>query len=378
MKTSIEFIKIMRDFYKDILITFPECKEKCDFALLDHLNNNNCCEAVDELYDYCCSVYPERFFDILYQSNDIFTDLSKNAVFLPNIDFKYLWQQDIGDKTRDIIWKYLQMILFSIVNDQKDGKSFGDAAKLFEAIDEDEFKKKIEETLGEMSNIFDMSNVDVSNVDMSNVDMSNINLDDLPDAEKLHDHISGLLNGKIGRLAHEIAEETAKELEVDLEDETSMGDVFNKLFKNPGKLMGMMKKVGSKIDEKLKSGDLKESELMQEATELMAKMKGMPGMDNMKKMFGEMGLPLGKNSKINMNAFQSHMNRNMRKATTKERMKAKLAKRQEEKAEKALKTPRIRKDELTEPEVIPKKKKKRKKKKRKKKKNVLEEKKQED
>ena len=85
-------------------------------------------------------------------------------------------------------------------------------------------------------------------------------------------------------------------------------------------------------------------------------------------MFGEMGLPLGKNSKINMNAFQSHMNRNMRKASARERMKAKLAKRQAEKAEKALKTPRVRKDDLTEPEVIPKKKKKKKKRKKKKKK----------
>ena len=63
----------------------------------------------------------------------------------------------------------------------------------------------------------------------------------------------------------------------------------------------------------------------------MAKMKSMPGMKNMKKMFGDMGLPLGKNSKINMNAFQSHMNRNMRMASTRERMKAKLAKRQQEK-----------------------------------------------
>ena len=216
-----------------------------------------------------------------------------------------------------------------------------------------------------MNDIFDMSNVD-----MSNVDMSNINMDDLPDAEKLHDHISGLLDGKIGRLAHEIAEETAKELQVDLEDESSMGDVFNKLFKNPGKLMNMMKKVGTKIDEKLKSGDLKESELMKEATELMAKMKSMPGMKNMKKMFGEMGLPIGKNSKINMNAFQSHMNRNMRKANARERMKAKLAKRQ---AEKALKTPRVRKENaVMEPEVVETKKKKRKKKKRKKKKKVVE------
>ena len=30
-----------------------------------------------------------------------------------------------------IIWKYLQLVLFSVVNNQKDGSTFGDAADLF-------------------------------------------------------------------------------------------------------------------------------------------------------------------------------------------------------------------------------------------------------
>ena len=37
--------------------------------------------------------------------------------------------------------------------------------------------------------------------------------------------------------------------------------------------MGMVKKVGSKLDEKLKSGEINESELMKEASDLMKKMK---------------------------------------------------------------------------------------------------------
>ena len=42
-------------------------------------------------------------------------------------------------------------------------------------------------------------------------------------------------------------------------------------------MMDLVKNVGSKLDNKIKSGDIKESELMQEATELMSKMKDMPG-----------------------------------------------------------------------------------------------------
>ena len=41
--------------------------------------------------------------------------------------------------------------------------------------------------------------------------------------------------------------------------------------------MNMVKKVGSKLDSKLKSGEIKESELMEEASQLMEKMKNMPG-----------------------------------------------------------------------------------------------------
>ena len=52
--------------------------------------------------------------------------------------------------------------------------------------------------------------------------------------------------------------------------------LFKELFKNPGKLMKIVKKVGSKLDEKLKSGEIKESELLKEASDLMKKMGNTP------------------------------------------------------------------------------------------------------
>ena len=52
-----------------------------------------------------------KFFDILYQNQTIFEDNNENNVyFLPGVNFKTLWNENISDKTRETIWKYLQLI----------------------------------------------------------------------------------------------------------------------------------------------------------------------------------------------------------------------------------------------------------------------------
>ena len=326
-KVPDEFKKVMKDFYKDILTSFPEYKEKLgenEINFLTETNNDN----AYKLFTYCQNIYPERFFDILYQNVEIFDNNEIDTNFLPNIEFKDIWKEEISEKTKEVIWKYLQLVLFSVTSNMDDSESFGDTAKLFEAINEDELKKKLEETMEQMNGMFN----DISGSDFQMpegfADMSGVNMDDVPDPEKMQEHINGLLGGKLGRLAHEIAEETANDLDVNMDDAADVTDVFQKLFKNPGKLMSMVKKVGSKLDSKIKSGEIKESELMQEASELMEKMKNMPGMKNMDKILEKMGLPTGgKNTKMNMNAFQSHMKSNIGKAKQRERMLRKLEER---------------------------------------------------
>ena len=90
--------------------------------------------------------------------------------------------------------------------------------------------------------------------------------------------------------------------------------------------MKMIGKVGKSLDEKLKSGEIKESELMEEASEFLKKMNDVPGMKNMSSMFKSMGMPMGK-GKMNVNAMQSHMQQNIKMSKMKERMRAKLEKR---------------------------------------------------
>ena len=238
-----------------------------------------------------------------------------NTYFLPNINFSDLWHLDISDTIKKTIWKYIQLILFTVITNVKSDHSFGNTAKLFEAIGETEFKNKITETMEEMQDILKNS---------SN-DLSGINVDNLPNPNEIHDHINELMDGKLGNLAKEIANDTAANLDIDPENITNVGDVFQKLFKDPGKLMGIVKNVGSKLDEKMKSGELKESELIQEATDMMKKMQNLPGMDKMGDIFNKLNLPnLGGNGKFNKNAFDSMMNTNLKKAKTKERMRTKL------------------------------------------------------
>ncbi|MGA1048555.1 MAG: hypothetical protein ACO3UU_11110, partial [Minisyncoccia bacterium] len=224
-------------------------------------------------------------------------------------------QCDISDKTRDTIWKYLQLMLFAVVGTLDNKDAFGDTAKLFEAINGDEFKSKLQETLSQMQGLFDTSGNLAENLG------EGLNPSDLPNAEEINNHITGMLDGKLGQLAREIAEETAANLNMDFEGATDMKDVFNTLMKNPTKLMGLVKTVGDKLDSKIKSGELKESEMIQEATELMNKMKGMPGMGNIQSMLSKMGM--GGLGKVNTGAMEAQMGRKLKMAQQKERIRAK-------------------------------------------------------
>ena len=311
--TNENLKKILYDFTNDLLKSFPELKNTLDENLVAIINNEDTEKEVIAIRTYCLKIYPEKFFEILYQNEKLF-DSDEPIYLLPGIDFGYIWNENISDATRKTIWKYLQLLLFAIVSDMSDSTSFGDTAKLFEAIDNDAFKSKLQETILNMESCFDSSG--------NNTDTAfNIDESDLPDPDKLHDHMNKMLNGKLGNLAREIAEETASDININMDDETSVNDVFQRLFKDPTKLMSLVTKVGSKLDKKIKSGDLKESELLAEAAEMMQHMKNMPGMENIQNLFSKAGT-----DKMNMNAMQSHMKRNINLAKQKERMRNKMSK----------------------------------------------------
>lgn len=330
-----EFYKIINDFIIDILITFPEYS-----GIVSRWWNNLNDEETQKketllVFRHCVKVFPERFFDILYKNIELFSEESEhNTEFLPGIVFKQLWNLNISDNTKETIWKYLQLILFSVIGTVHNSSELGDTAKLFEVINEEELKKKLEETLEGMQNIFNTDNTNNTSENFTDASLNGINMENMPNAEQLHEHINSMMEGKLGKLALELAQETAEDLNLNINETGDAKDVFQKLFKNPGKMMNMVKNIGNKIDAKLKSGELKESELMEEGMELLNKMKNMPGMGDMQKMFSQMGIPgLGKGAKVNMGAMEAQLNKNMKMAKMKERLKAKQELKQKQQEE---------------------------------------------
>ena len=353
-----EFTKIMKDFVSDIATTFPEYQPIIDkwwkpksFDDQGEVKGEDAdakaqallADAQDKirsLFNHCIGVYPERFFDILYQKVEIFdNESSVNTEFLPGISFKYLWQCDISEKTKETIWKYLQMVLVCIIGSVDNKEAFGDTSKLFEAINEDEFKGKLEKTLEGMHGLFEgFTNGEGKAREENGDGEPSINL---PSADDIHGHINSMLGGKLGDLAREIAEETTQNLNIDMEGVTDAKDVFQKLFSNPGKLMSMVKNVSDKLDQKMRSGDINKNELMTEASEMLNKMKDMPGMPNIQELLGKMGMGgagggmpdmadlaglagmagLGRNAKLDTNAMQQKMDRLTKQQAMKERMR---------------------------------------------------------
>jgi|Laugresubdmm15sn_1035100.scaffolds.fasta_scaffold00062_20 hypothetical protein len=364
-----EFTKIIKDFVLDIVNTFPEYQPIIDkwwkpqeFKDIVDPESRNAAILTDAqqklkgLFDHCIRVFPERFFDILYKKTEIFaSDSQVNTEFLPGISFKYLWQCDISDNTRETIWKYLQMVLICIIGSVHNKDAFGDTSKLFDAINEDEFKGKLEETLGNMQNIFENMGKDNNGESSGDDSAPNVNI---PSADDIQGHLNSMMGGKLGNLAREIAEETSQNLNMDMDDVTDVKGVIQKLFSNPGKLMGLVKNVSEKLDSRMKSGEISQTELMTEASEMMNKMQNMPGMGNIQEMLGKMGMGgaggmgniqemlgkmgmggaggmgdlaamagmagLGKNAKLDVNAMQQKMEKNAKHEALKGRMKKKV------------------------------------------------------
>ena len=355
------FQKIITDMTSDFTITFPEFSFMWSRWCVDSITELE----VKYLYEYVLSVYPERFFDILYKKESIFIpDDTTNTFFLPNIDFKLLFNcEGVSENTRKVMWNYLQLILFTILGSVQDKSRFGDTGNMFDNVGEKELLDKLTETMSSMSDFFQNITTKEEEEGLGNNPETDTEketfrfekMSGMPNIQEIHEHLKGLFDGKIGALAKELAEEITNDLSSILGDEDfseikSTQDVMKKLLSNPSKISGLVKIISDKLSKKIDSGDISQEDLMKEATEVFTKMqgmggdmgqfkemfKGMGGMDNFKDIFknmsgmmGGMGGAIPKNARVDTNA----MNRMSSTQNTRERLKARMLKKKASEAE---------------------------------------------
>jgi hypothetical protein len=293
-----EFFKVMKDFIADLLATFPELAETLapDLAAvhagsLEDPKSPELVASYQALYSHLEASLPAHFFNILGESDDVF---QAECFFLPGINFKALWNENITEKTKLVLWKYLKLLLLLVVSNMTDKKGFGDAAKLFDSLDDSDLKAKIDEATKDIRDFFTDA--------------------PMPNPADLQDHLQGLMGGKLGSLAKEIADETVGD---------ASPEKMQEMLKDPSKLFGLVHTVGDKIDKKIKAGELKESELIEEAVNMLSKIKDMPGMGGFENMFKK----FSGGGKMDFSGMQGKLNQNMKAAKMKERMQQKLKER---------------------------------------------------
>jgi hypothetical protein len=354
-KLPDNFKSLVVDFTKDLSNTF----EEYDYLWKKWHDEEASDDSYLILFEYCKRVYPQRFFDILNQNEEIFDEKSEvDTYFLPNVSFKFLFGcEGITENTKKAVWKYLQLILFTVVNEVKDKSDFGDCADIFSGIEENDLQEKLQETMESIGDFFNKmqenENIDEDakeKLEKTKEEMEKM-MSDLPDMEKmmgalpenlkknmpnlenLQENLKNIFDGKIGSLAKEMAEEIADDFK-DIIDESEVSnpqDVIKKLMKNPNKISQLMKTVGSKLDNKMKSGEISKEELMKEASEMMGHMKDFGGEgemgDMLKNVMKSMG-GLGKNMRMDTNK----LDRMTKKQGIINRMKenAEIKKRQQE------------------------------------------------
>lgn len=151
MELPDKFISVMKDFVSDLKNTFPEHAHKW-WVYGEETSE----DGWKDLFQYCLKVYPERFFDILYQNEDIFKlEGESNVDFIPRVDFKALYFcEGISVNTQQTIWKYLQLILFMVVGSVKDKSEFGNTMNLFEGVNEEELQQKMADAMSGLDDFF--------------------------------------------------------------------------------------------------------------------------------------------------------------------------------------------------------------------------------
>uniref|UniRef100_A0A6C0CNB4 Uncharacterized protein n=1 Tax=viral metagenome TaxID=1070528 RepID=A0A6C0CNB4_9ZZZZ len=371
MELPENFISVMKDFTSDLKSTFPEHAHK--WWIYGEETSN---DGWKDLFSYCLKIYPERFFDILYQNEEMFKEDSQDNVdFLPRVDFRKLYYcEGVSSQTQQTIWKYLQLILFMVIGNVKDKSEFGNTMNLFEGIDETELQEKMTEamsglgdffkTLGKTENddeddddeehdktggfqeamkegekMMDEMFKQFGTQDISGETHTDEKGNDMPNADDIHSHLKGLFGGKLGHLAQELMEELTEDVQEslglnaeDLENSSNPMDVLKKLMRRPDKLMSLVKKIQTKFQDKMNSGDLSQEDIMKEAGDMLRKMKEMGGNSKqMNEMFQNMaqgmGGSMGKDMKVDMNK----LDRMMKTQDIKDRLRARVEKKKQDK-----------------------------------------------
>ena len=274
------FRRAVGELSADLSLTFPEWT-----YLWTRWTADSPEEDMRALFAHCRAVFPASLDSIMSQNAAIFSpDSDANTEFLPDVQFKALFfGPGVSDSTRAALWRHLrQLALLTAVSGpsgddadmyKKLAAAAAAAAAAFDGSDQAEMHEKLKDAV---KNVFDFFPATESDDARAAGGAPEGTAPGIPG-------LDGLLDGKIGALVKELAEDISGDLAALLgktpgaADGADGADVLKGLMADPSKMAELVKSIGAKISGKMASGEVSHEELAREADAMMEKMRGIGG-----------------------------------------------------------------------------------------------------
>lgn len=247
-KTNIEhFNHYLKLFVQNIMTTFSEYEEVLGEYYKPLLDNDRCND----------DKYVKRFMrkmkdyknEIANKDNSIFND---TLCVLKNVDFKILWEsEELSESNKTKIWEYLQTLFVlgdTIVSTSNKVK------ELLENLNEGTSNPVQDEAIKKMME--NLNNVEEGSQGPFNEEF--------------------LKNSSIGQLASELSEEfNPQEFLGNLDENANPADLMKNFMsgENSMNFMNLFEKIGSKIKNKVESGEFNHENLLQDAQNMMGNLQ---------------------------------------------------------------------------------------------------------
>lgn len=266
MSVSAEFTDVINVFILNMKTTFPEYE-----SILTKWSGD-----INKLYGFCSKKYiPCKRF-ILDKNPVMFEeDSTVDTEFLPHIHFKNIWNcDDISESTKDAIWGYLKLTLLAVDTNEVDlDEAFDSVQELFSKLSVETSDPPVMEV------------DDLEEEEKEEDTFMDTSVDD--DKSGLPESLNGLMSGTLGNIAKDLAEDMLSSPDLNFSESMNIEDAMKSIFSNPAKLSTLVKTVSDKLDTKMKSGEISNTDIMRETTLLMKQMKNIPGMDGLVNMLGK-------------------------------------------------------------------------------------------
>ena len=254
MDINDQMLSKFKNFLKDLIKVFPEHKESIEINYSDILKLENLIISDNEIISKFLDDISNISDNIMNKDSSVFTD---ELFLIKDISMKTLWESDLSNKTKQNIWKYLNIFCLINLNLVSGDVMTNAQNKLMSG------EKITKKELAIMKKFKKIN--------------ENINIEYEEDENNSKNPMEGLEDTAIGNLAKEIT----GDLNI---NEDNAEDLLK-----PENMMNIFQSINSTLKDKIDSNEIDMNTLFGEASGLMN--NGM--MENMMGMFGNM---MGANS----------------------------------------------------------------------------------